>query len=78
MTEPTIVSNPKVLFGKPTVAGTRISVELILEELGAGTSVDDLLREYPRLTRDQVLAAIRFAAQAIRSDAIYPFAGVPV
>lgn len=77
MQEPRIVSNPNILFGKPVIAGTRISVELILEEIGAGTSVDDLLGAYPHLTRGQVLAAIRFAADAIRADTFYPFAKVP-
>ncbi len=72
-----IVSDPNILFGKPVIAGTRISVELVLEELGGGLSVDDLLREYPHLTREQILAAVRFAAEAIRNDAVYPFGKVP-
>ncbi|HEV3440889.1 MAG TPA: DUF433 domain-containing protein [Gemmata sp.] len=72
--EPKIVSDPKILFGKPVIAGTRISVELILEGLGSGMSVDDLLQDYPHLTKDQILAAIRFAAQALRCDVIYPHA----
>jgi uncharacterized protein (DUF433 family) len=76
MGPPKIVSDPKILFGKPVIAGTRISVELILEELGAGASVDDLLREYPHLNREQVLEAVRYAAQAIRTDVIYPLAPV--
>ena len=76
MTAARIVSDPKILFGKPVIAGTRISVELILEELGAGTSVDDLLREYPHLNREQILEAVRYAAQAIRTDVIYPLAPV--
>jgi uncharacterized protein (DUF433 family) len=70
--EPKIVSDPKILFGKPVIAGTRISVELILEGLGSGMTVDDLLQDYPHLTKDQILAAIRFAAQALRCDVIYP------
>lgn len=76
MTTPRIVSDPKILFGKPTIAGTRISVELILEELGAGVSIDDLLREYPHLSREQILEAVRYAAQAIRTDVIYPLTPV--
>ncbi|AMV26056.1 hypothetical protein VT84_16780 [Gemmata sp. SH-PL17] len=72
-----IVSDPNILFGKPVIAGTRISVELVLEELGGGLSVDDLLREYPHITREQILAAVRFAAEAIRNDAVYPFGKVP-
>ncbi|MBX9581440.1 MAG: DUF433 domain-containing protein [Gemmataceae bacterium] len=77
MEEPRIVCDPNVLVGKPVIAGTRISVELILEELGGGASVDDLLANYPHITREQILAAIRFAAEALRSDVVYPFAKVP-
>ncbi len=76
MTTARIVSDPKILFGKPTIAGTRISVELILEELGSGASVDELLREYPHLNREQILEAVRYAAQAIRGDTFYPLAPV--
>jgi uncharacterized protein (DUF433 family) len=77
MSEPRIVADPKILFGKPVIAGTRISVELILEELGAGTSIEGILEAYPHLNRQQILAAVQFAAQAIRADAIYPFEKVP-
>ena len=73
MTEARIVSDPAILNGKPVIAGTRISVELILEKLGAGESVDDILADYPHLTREAILAAIRFAGQAVRSDVVYPF-----
>jgi uncharacterized protein (DUF433 family) len=58
MTALRIASDPNVLFGKPVIAGTRISVELILEELGAGASVEDLLREYPHLNRGQIVVAV--------------------
>ena len=59
-----IQSDPSVLMGKPVVAGTRITVELILEKLSAGESVDQILEAHPRLTREGVLAALNFAAQA--------------
>ena len=68
MSEPLIVSDPTVLLGKPVVAGTRITVELILEKLGNGEPVEQLLESHPRLTREAVLAALRFAAQALRAD----------
>ncbi len=71
-----IVSDPKILFGKPVIAGTRISVELVLEELGSGTTIEEFLEDYPHLSRDQVLAALRFAGEALRTDVIYPFAAV--
>jgi uncharacterized protein (DUF433 family) len=67
-----ILSDPKVMMGKPVVAGTRITVEAILERLGAGESVENLLEAYPRLTRGSVQAALRFAADALRADVIYP------
>ncbi len=63
MAEPRIVSNPQVLMGKPVIAGTRISVQLILERLGAGETVDDILAAYPHITREGVLAALRYAAE---------------
>ena len=59
-----IQSDPAVLMGKPVVAGTRITVELILEKLSAGETMDQILEAHPRLTREGVLAALDFAAQA--------------
>ena len=59
-----IQSNPKIMMGKPVVAGTRITVELILEKLAAGESIERLLDEYPTLTRESVYAARDFATQS--------------
>lgn len=69
---PEIVSDPAILCGKPCVAGTRISVELLMDKLGGGDSVDDILSDYPFLTREQVLAAIRFAGRSLRMDSYFP------
>ena len=55
-----IVSNPDVMFGKPVIAGTRITVEHILEELRAGSTIDELIEAHPRLTREGVAAALEF------------------
>jgi len=60
MDDPVIVSGPNVMMGKPVVKGTRITVELILEKLGAGETIEQLLEAHLRLTRDAVLAALRF------------------
>ena len=65
-----IVSDPDIMMGKPTIKGTRITVELILEELGEGLSVEDVLRAHPHLTKEQVLAALRFAADYMRNEDI--------
>ena len=72
MKEPLIVSDPKVMMGKPVVAGTRITVDLILEKLGSGESVDAVIEAHPRLTREGILAALRYAAQALRAEVVYP------
>lgn len=61
-----IVSNPEVMMGKPVIAGTRITVEHILEELAAGSTIDELVDEHPRLTRDAISAAVDFARGASR------------
>lgn len=67
-----IVSDPKVMMGKPVVAGTRITVELILEKLGAGETVDQLLEAHPRLTPEAIREALAFAAGALKADVVYP------
>ena len=67
-----IVSNPSVMMGKPVIVGTRITVELILEKLAAGETVDELLEAHPRLTREAIQAALAFAAEALRADVVYP------
>jgi uncharacterized protein (DUF433 family) len=72
MSEALIISDPKVMMGKPVVTGTRITVDLILEKLGSGESIDALLEAHPRLTREGVLAALRFAAQALGAEVVDP------
>lgn len=67
-----IVANPDVMLGKPVVAGTRITVESILERLGAGETIEQLLEAHPRLTREGLQAALTYAAETLRSDVIYP------
>ena len=67
-----IISDPKIMMGKPVVVDTRITVELILEKLGAGETIEQLLEAHPRLTREAVLAALAFAAEALRADVLYP------
>ena len=68
----TIVSDPAILMGKPVVSGTRITVELILEKLAAGETIEQILEAHPRLTREGVSAALSFAAEALRADVLYP------
>jgi uncharacterized protein (DUF433 family) len=76
MQEQWIVSDPYVMMGKPVVAGTRITVELILEKLAAGESVEQILSAHPRLNRKAIQAALAFAGEVLRADVIYPVAEV--
>jgi uncharacterized protein (DUF433 family) len=69
-----VVSDPQVMMGKPVISGTRITVELILEKLAAGDSIEQLLYDYPRLTEQGIRAALAFAAQTLSADSIYPIA----
>jgi uncharacterized protein (DUF433 family) len=55
-----IVSDPKIMMGKPVVSGSRITVELILEKLAAGESPEQITEEHPRLTEADVRAALGF------------------
>jgi uncharacterized protein (DUF433 family) len=70
MSESLIQSDPSIVMGKPVVAGTRITVELILEKLAAGETIDEILDAHPRLTREGVLAALNFAANIVGAGPI--------
>lgn len=61
--EPRITTDADILGGKPVIAGTRISVSLVLEKLRVGWCIDEPLEEYPRLTDDHVTAALAYAAE---------------
>ena len=72
MAQQLITADPKIMMGKPVVAGTRITVEMILEKLAAGETLDELLTAYPRLTHEAIRAALAFAAEALKADVVYP------
>jgi uncharacterized protein (DUF433 family) len=72
-----VVPNPEVMMGKSVIAGTRVTVELILEELGAGETAEEILEAHPRLNEDSIRAALAFAADALRADVIYPVGPLP-
>lgn len=57
-----VAVDPEIVHGKPRIKGTRVTAQVILELLAAGETIDELLAEYDELTRDDVLAALEFAA----------------
>ena len=65
-----ITADPGVLAGKPVIAGTRISVQLVLEKLRDGWTIDNLLEDYPQLTRERILAALGYAAEVLGAPAV--------
>jgi uncharacterized protein (DUF433 family) len=67
-----IVADPKIMLGKPVIRGTRITVEIVLEKLAADCSIEDILTDYPRLKRADVLAAIAYAREALGTDELIP------
>ncbi len=67
-----IILDPKILSGKPVVKGTRLAVEFLVGLLAQGWSEAEILRNYPGLTRDNVLACLAYAQQTIQSERVYP------
>jgi len=65
-----IITNPKILGGKPILEGTRISVEFILELVASGGSVKDIVQKYPHLKEEAVREAILFAGYNLRNDVV--------
>ncbi|HOY20365.1 MAG TPA: DUF433 domain-containing protein [Haliscomenobacter sp.] len=65
-----IISDPEILGGKPCIAGTRISVELIMEWLGTGGTVESIAAKHPLLTPELVMEAIRYAARFAKNEII--------
>jgi len=70
-----IISDPNVMLGKPVIAGTRITVELILEKLASGETIEQLIEAHPKLTIDGIHAALTYANQVLKSDIILPVEG---
>ena len=68
--EERIIINPKIMGGKPVIKGTRIPVYFILELIANGWTIDDILKEYPHLTREDVLATVRYAARVLREEIV--------
>jgi uncharacterized protein (DUF433 family) len=71
-----IISDPKIMIGKPIIKGTRITVEHILEEMASGLTIEELLDSYPNLTREGVQAALKFAAESVKHEVIYPISPI--
>jgi len=67
-----ITVNPKVLVGKPTIRGMRISVEQILDALASGVPEQELLEDYPMLEPDDIRAVLLYAREVVAAERVYP------
>jgi uncharacterized protein (DUF433 family) len=65
-----ITRNPNIMLGKPVIKGTRITIELIMRKLAGGFTIDDLLTNYPHINKDQIFAALEYAADLIANDEV--------
>lgn len=68
-----IILDPAVLVGKPVIKGTRLAVEFIIELLAKGWSEEEIIRNYPGITHDDILACLSYASEMLRTEKVYPF-----
>lgn len=66
-----IESVPEILYGKPVVKDTRIPVDLILEKLASGDTIEDLLDAYPKIKREDITACLLYAANSVKNEVLF-------
>ena len=67
-----IIVDPRIMVGKPVIKGTRITVELILRLLAQGQTIEEILKAYPHLEREDILAALEYARELVEEEKVYP------
>lgn len=72
-----ITVDPEIMVGKPVIKGTRLTVQHILNLLSQGLSIDDMLNEYKGLTRDDILACLLYASEALENTTFMPLINSP-
>ncbi len=66
-----IVVNPKIMLGKPVIKGTRLTVEVIVEKFAYGATIEDLKKDYPFLSKDDIMASLLYAAKRLAHEEVY-------
>lgn len=66
-----ITLNPDVMVGKPTIRGLRITVENILQLMASGISVEEILQDYPELDKEDIQAALLYAAELVNKEKVF-------
>ena len=67
-----IVIDPKILTGKPTIKGTRLAVEFIVDLLARGWTASEIVKNYPGLTHQDILACLSYASELLKSETVFP------
>lgn len=65
-----IETNPKVMFGKPVIIGSRIPVDLILQKLSSGETIEQLLKSYPSIVKESIYACLAFASESVKNEVV--------
>ena len=68
-----IITDPKIMVGKPIIQGTRIPVDAIIKRIAEGMTIKEILEDYPNLTREDIKSALEYAINIIRGEDIIPF-----
>lgn len=66
-----IESVPEILYGKPVIMNTRIPVDLILEKLASGDTIEDLVEAYPQIKKEDITACLLFAADSVKNEVVF-------
>jgi uncharacterized protein (DUF433 family) len=67
-----IVVDPKIMAGKPIIEGTRVPVDAIIHRIAQGEEIEDILKDYPRITRQDIKAALEYASSLVRGEDVIP------
>ncbi len=67
-----ITVDPNILTGKPVIKNTRLAVEFIIELLANGWSEEEIIRNYPGISREDILACLQYAGAALKAEKVYP------
>lgn len=66
-----IIVNPEIMLGKPVIKGTRLTVELIVEKIAYGATFEEIRRDYPFITQDDIKASLLYAARRLAHEEVY-------
>lgn len=67
-----VTINPRIMAGKPVIRGTRVPVELLVRMVAQGISEEEIMKEYPRLAREDIRAALTYAAMVVGEEDVFP------